>query len=55
MLLTFILKFNLEKIKFDTINSFIYIKLDKMVFICIFFEYNKNIKILHLNKIPYKL
>lgn len=55
MLLVFVTKFDLEIIQLDTINTFIYINLNKTVFIRMFSEYGKNGKVLHLNKTIYGL
>ena len=55
MLLALTAKFNLKIIQFDAVNVFIYINLDKTVFICIPFGYGKNGKVLRLNKVLYSL
>lgn len=55
ILLIFVAKFNLKMMQFDIINIFIYANLNKTVFIHLLFEYDKNSKILYLNKVFYNL
>ena len=55
ILLTFIIRFNLKILQFDVINIFVYVFLNKVIFMQMFFKYEKQKKILWLNKTLYDL
>ena len=53
ILLTLFARFNLEILQLDVINVFIHVFLNEIVFMRMFFEYEKQKKILQLNKTFY--
>lgn len=55
VLLALIAKFDLETLQFDAVNTFVHANLDKMVFMRMPPEYNKNRKVLRLNRALYGL
>ena len=49
VLLVFTAKFDIETIQFNTVNTFVHLDLNKIVFVYMLPRYGENGKVLHLN------